>query len=102
RNRSGGPIVIQPIESLLIQLEQSTSSPEDVLDAFEERLVRAVRFDFRVVLRQRAREVVEQLALLLAHLLRDADLRDHVQIAVASARDVRHALAADPESAARL
>ena len=55
-----------------------------------------------LLLRQRLRQLLEQVLLFLGELLRDGDAGDDVQIAVAAARDVRHALAAQLEARARL
>ena len=55
-----------------------------------------------LLLRQRLRQLFEQVLLFLGELGRDGDAGDHVQVAVSAARDVRHALAAQLEARACL
>ena len=55
-----------------------------------------------LLLRQRLRQLLEQVLLFLGQLLRHRDPRDGEQIALAAARDVRHPLAAQLEPRARL
>src|SRR5690242_18497540 len=75
---------------------------KDVFDALEERLLVAVRLLVELLLRQRARELLEQLPLLLRELLRHCDACDDVEVAVAAAADVRHAFSPQLEPRAGL
>src|SRR5215471_9112911 len=72
-------------------------SAKNILDLLEERLLGAVAVGVHDFGRHRLRQFLEEAALFLRQFLRDGDARNHVQVAMSAAGDVRHALAAQLE-----
>src|SRR5262245_42689607 len=77
-----------------ILMSSAGLSAKNVPHLFEERLLGPVGIG-RIELfdGHRLRQFLEQVLLFLRQLLRDGDLRDHIEIADAAARDVGHSLA---------
>src|SRR5438067_12462078 len=85
------------------EISRAGYSAKNVLHLFEERLFGSLaRARLDRFLRHGRRQLLEQALLIAGEFFRHGDARDDVEIAVAAARHVRHALAAQLEPRARL